>query len=301
MEVNSIFKNNDFEWINITSLSNEHIEQISEVLTIDSLLLEDCLDDDHLPKYEESNHVKFLLTRYSLPLSNQKYESEIVQATQSLGIFLMTDKLITIDKSINPIVKNVSKKIENKEIKIPSIENICLEICLEIMKDFNDKSILFQETIDNTEKEIFLKQVSSSVEVKKIYFLKRNINANYKTIQSSIDWVNAIGKLNIPKSQYTDLKDKYKDILSDFDRLINQCDGLLSMYLAISDQKNNEIMKFLAIYSAYFLPISFIAGFYGMNFKFMPELEHAQGYIATICIMIIVVIATFFYIRKKRM
>jgi magnesium transporter len=73
------------------------------------------------------------------------------------------------------------------------------------------------------------------------------------------------------------------------------------MFLALSDQKANQVMKMLAIYSVYFLPITFIAGVYGMNFEYMPEITKPYGYFATLGLMGLIVIITFIYVQKKKM
>ena len=72
------------------------------------------------------------------------------------------------------------------------------------------------------------------------------------------------------------------------------------MSLALTDQKANQVMKLLAMYSVYFLPITFIAGLYGMNFKFMPELTYQYGYFLTLGLMALIVIVTFIYFRRKK-
>jgi magnesium transporter len=97
-----------------------------------------------------------------------------------------------------------------------------------------------------------------------------------------------------------DLLDKQKDVIADFDHLNAQTTNLISMFLALSDQKANQVMKLLAIYSVYFLPITFIAGIYGMNFDNMPELHHKNGYFFTIGLMLTIVVITFIYMRRKR-
>ncbi|MDE5450822.1 CorA family divalent cation transporter, partial [Elizabethkingia meningoseptica] len=63
----------------------------------------------------------------------------------------------------------------------------------------------------------------------------------------------------------------------------------------------NESMKILSMYSVYFLPITFIAGVYGMNFHNMPELEQKYGYYVCLTVMILIVLFTFIYFRRKRM
>jgi magnesium transporter len=74
----------------------------------------------------------------------------------------------------------------------------------------------------------------------------------------------------------------------------------MNTYLSISDQKNNEVVRLLTIFSAFFLPLTFIAGVYGMNFDFMPELKWKVGYYFSISLMITVVIVIYFWFRKKK-
>jgi magnesium transporter len=70
--------------------------------------------------------------------------------------------------------------------------------------------------------------------------------------------------------------------------------------LSISDQKNNEGVRLLTIFSAFFLPLTFIAGVYGMNFKIMPELDWKWGYYFSILLMAAVVIVIYIWFRRKR-
>ncbi|MNX99351.1 Magnesium transport protein CorA [compost metagenome] len=97
-----------------------------------------------------------------------------------------------------------------------------------------------------------------------------------------------------------DLIDKQKDVIADFDHLNAQTTNMISMFLALSDQKANQVMKLLAIYSVYFLPITFIAGIYGMNFDVMPELHHKHGYYIILGVMATIVFLTFLFMRRKR-
>ena len=123
---------------------------------------------------------------------------------------------------------------------------------------------------------------------------------NARILYTSTDWVQNIKRLDISDAQFIDLQDKYKDVVADFDHLISESNNMLSMFLAMSDQKANQVMKLLAIYSVYFLPITFIAGLYGMNFDFMPELHTPYGYYFTLGVMLLIVIITFIYFKRKK-
>jgi magnesium transporter len=74
----------------------------------------------------------------------------------------------------------------------------------------------------------------------------------------------------------------------------------MNTFLSISDQKNNEVVRLLTIFSAFFLPLTFIAGIYGMNFKIMPELNWKYGYLFSILFMLAIVIVIYSWFRRKK-
>jgi magnesium transporter len=81
---------------------------------------------------------------------------------------------------------------------------------------------------------------------------------------------------------------------------VDNSSHLMNTYLSLSDQKNNEVVRLLTIFSVFFLPLTFIAGIYGMNFKFMPELNWQLGYGFALCLMAIVVIVIYLWFRRKK-
>jgi len=130
--------------------------------------------------------------------------------------------------------------------------------------------------------------------------VKRKSGLNTRILNMSGDWISKFKTLDLEDVQVMDLLDKQKDVTADYDHLNAQTTNLISMFLAMSDQKANQVMKLLAIYSVYFLPITFIAGIYGMNFDNMPELHHKNGYFFTLGLMFVIVTFTFIYMRRKR-
>ena len=75
--------------------------------------------------------------------------------------------------------------------------------------------------------------------------------------------------------------------------------NLLKIYLSLLAQRTNEVMRMLTIFSAFFLPLTFIAGIYGMNFKFMPELGWKAGYPAVLFLMVVVAGGIYVWFRRK--
>lgn len=298
MPIDTIYRDSQCEWVDVEAPTEEDIKYLHERYDINHLLLEDTLDPNHLPKYEESGGVKFFLLRESTELERKNLNT-ISDISTKIGIFLLGRTIITVHRMKTKSISETRKQISGiKEEMAP--ESIILKIALLIMKSFDDESISLFETMDNIENEIFLKNTNHTNQIKRLYKLKRKSGLNFRVLTISADAIDKFKLLGLQESEFYDLKDKHKDVVADFDHLNIQITNLISMFLALSDQKANQVMKVLAIYSVYFLPITFIAGLYGMNFDNMPELHQKNGYFFTLGLMAVVVICTFIYARRKQ-
>lgn len=298
MPTESIFKNKHCEWIDVEGATQEDLDFLHDCYQLNDLWLEDTIDANHLPKYEEDESVKFFLLRENTELERASLNT-ISDVTTKLGIFILNGLIITIHRMKNSSISNMRKEVHQNPEEFTA-EKIALGLAVKIMKSFDDEAINILEVIDNLENEIFLKNTNSSNQLRRLYRLKRKTGLNFRILNMSADAVDKFKRLNISDSEIIDLKDKYKDVVADFDHLQAQVLNLISMFLALSDQKANQTMKLLTQFSVYFLPITFIAGVYGMNFDNMPELREPMGYFATLGVMAIVVMVIFIYMRRKK-
>ncbi len=298
MPIDTIYRDSQCEWVDVEAPTEEDIKYLHERYEINHLLLEDTLDPNHLPKYEESGNIRFFLLRESTELERKNLNT-ISDISTKIGIFLLGRTIITVHRMKTKSISETKRQISgSKEDMTP--ESIALKIALLIMKSFDDESVSLFETMDNIENEIFLKNTNHTNQIKRLYKLKRKSGLNFRVLTISADAIDKFKLLGLQESEFFDLKDKHKDVVADFDHLNIQITNLISMFLALSDQKANQVMKVLAIYSVYFLPITFIAGLYGMNFDNMPELHQKNGYFFTLGLMAVVVICTFIYARRKQ-
>ena len=299
MPLEIIYRNDHCEWIDVEAPTPEDLLFLHERYKINQLLLEDTIDPNHLPKFEQDDDVKFFLMRENTELE-RSHLNTISDISTKLGVFLIGNIISTIHRMKNRSIYEFKKEIllpENKEV---TAEKIALNLALKVMKSFDDESQNLMETMDNIENEIFLKNTNSPNQIRRLYKLKRKSGLNTRILNISADWVDKFKTLNLVDTQVTDLQDKHKDVIADFEHLNSQVINLISMFLALSDQKANQVMKVLAIYSMYFFPITFIAGIYGMNFENMPELRQPLGYFITLGVMAFIALLTFIYVRKKR-
>lgn len=298
MSIEIIYKSDTCEWVDVEAPTAEDLHFLHERYAINDLLLEDTIDPNHLPKYEESGNVKFFLMRENTELERSNLNS-ISDVSTKLGIFIFDKTIITIHRMRNRSIYEYKKEILG-EGGFVTAQHIALKLALKVIKSFDDESKSLLEIMDNLENEIFLKNTNSSAQIRRLYRLKRKTGLNSRILNISSDWISNFKKLNLTDSELTDLYDKQKDVIQDFDHLNLQITNLISMFLALTDQKANQVMKLLAMFSVYFLPITFIAGVYGMNFDYMPELRYKYGYFMVLGLMAFIVITTFIYFRRKK-
>ncbi len=298
MPTQIIYKDERCEWLDVEAPTEEDLRFLHDRYVINTLLLEDTVDPNHLPKFEEDGDVKFFLMRENTELERTNLNT-ISDISTKLGIFLVGNTIISIHRMRNRSIYEYKKDIQGAKMEITP-ERIALRLALKVLKSFDDESKNLLEVLDQLENEIFLTNTNSTVQIRRLYKVKRKAGLNSRVLTISGEWVREFKNLNLNESEITDLNDKHKDVIADFDHLNAQVANLISMFLALTDQKANQVMKLLAMFSVYFLPITFIAGVYGMNFDFMPELSLKYGYYLTLGLMATIVLITFIYFRRKK-
>ena len=298
MAVEIIVKNYKCEWIDVVAPTKEDLHYLHVTYGINDLMLEDTMEANHLPKFEQDEVVKFFLLRENTDLERRSLNS-ISDVSTKLGIFVMENRVVTVHRMNNRSIYEYREEVKLQKDEI-TVEQIALHLAQKVLRSYDDESIRLMEKLDAMENEIFTTNENKSSQLRRLYRLKRMTGLNTRILIISSDWVKEFKKLNITDSEWVDLKDKYQDVVADFEHLSAQVTNLISMSLALSDQKANQVMKLLAIYSVYFLPITFIAGLYGMNFDIMPELHHKYGYFITLGVMALITIITFIYFRRKK-
>ena len=98
---------------------------------------------------------------------------------------------------------------------------------------------------------------------------------------------------------FSELKENCIEVLEEIDANKQILDGMSNLYYAVQGQRMNEIMKILTIVSSIFIPLTFIAGVYGMNFKHMPELDYPYGYYTIIGVMVLITVSLLIYFYRK--
>ena len=280
-----------FTWIDIEDANKKELEIIASKYNLSYFLMKDSLDIGHLPKYEQLHKHDFFIFRAYTSNINLNID-EIGEMSNKIAFFIFEDKLITIHRAHFSFL-NIH---EEKHIKL---SELFLRIVGFMIESFKKPTIELSNKITQIEKTIFLKDYRV-VLIEELYFIKSQARILKKIISITESIIHQSQDKYKVSYIHQDIRDQLLHLLTMNEESLENSTQLMNTYLSLSDQKNNEVVRLLTIFSVFFLPLNFIAGIYGMNFSFMPELTWKLGYVFALSLMAIVVIVIYLWFRRKR-
>jgi magnesium transporter len=300
-EIPEVIPNGSVLWLNIYGLQDtELIARIAERFNIPQLEQEDILNTDQRPKItgNDSNLTVFLKVL--------EYKPEIEKVTgDHISIVIGKNYVITFQEKIAHNFEPVRERIRNGKGRIRKMGADYLAYTLmDTLVDMYIHTIESVGTvIEDMEEEILTQTKKSTLE--KTYRLKTNvgfIRKNIWPIKEIMFYLNKTETALVDKKTlafYKDLNDLTLQALEAVDIYFNMTNDYLNIYHANVGNRTNEVMKVLTIFASIFIPLTFIAGVYGTNFNYIPELEYRYGYFIMLGGMLILAAVMLYFFRKK--
>ncbi|OGI10557.1 MAG: magnesium and cobalt transport protein CorA [Candidatus Margulisbacteria bacterium GWF2_35_9] len=289
-------------WLNIDGIYDlKVIEDVNQHYNIHPLVLEDILNVSQRPKFEDFKDYMFIV------LKMFQYEPETFKIyTEQVSVLLFENNVVTFQEKEGDVFDPIRDRIRNVKGRISTQKADYLAYSL-IDAIVDNYYIILEnigEKIEEVEEEVFSNPTRKTVE--KIHYLKQEIIQLRKSIWPIRDIANGLIKSDSPllessiKPFLQDLYDHTIELMDIIESYRDMTTSLMDMYLSNISNKMNEIMKVLTMMSTLFIPLTFMAGIYGMNFKYMPELEWRYGYPLLLSIMMTIAIGMFFYFKRKK-
>ena len=278
-------------WLNFHSIADiPSIQALCLNLKIDKIGIENIFNEARRPKVEENNGYIFFNVISVLPSQNQK---DLIQKDQ-ITFFLAKNYLISLQTIEGKHFHDVRDRIEKDRGKIRtkksdfllfrSLEAI-VDNYFEVLDNISEAMELIHENLHKSEDKSLLLKIEVErrklIELKKIAGPMLDISVQLLGSDSAL-----IDKNNFV--YFNTLHHSCSHVITEIESQKQILDGMANFYYAAQGQRMNEIMKVLTIVSSIFIPLTFIAGVYGMNFKYMPELSYKNGYYTIIGIMILI-------------
>jgi magnesium transporter len=283
-----------FEWVDIENPTNEELLAIGEKYHLHPSSIQDCMQPEHLPKYELIDETHFIICRFYDEQCTKNADS-IQDLTSKLAIFYTKDLLITIHRKTLVQIEEVLVKYRNNH---PPQDIVC-KIVKACLTSYEAPVTKLDTDIDFYESRIFLKKKIPDL-LKSLYRIKRQVYVMRKLTTLTKEIVEKIAENAGKKNPFVqDLKDYYLKTDTQNEEAYDSIMSLLNIYISIASQRTNEVMRTLTVFTAFFLPLTFIVGVYGMNFHYMPELNEHWGYPGVIALMLMITIGVWVWFKRK--
>jgi len=289
-------------WLRVCGLSDiKTIQKIGEQLSIHPLTLEDILNTNQRPKVEVFDQYIYIVLKKISNISDFLH----VEYAQ-LSIILCNNYVITFEETSDNHFDKLKSRLQKGTGLIRKLSTDYLAYAL--IDSIVDQYFQLQESIDdyieNLEDELLFSP--SQETLNSIHHLKREMIFLRKAISSISELITIILREDSSFIS-SDVKVYYRDVLDHAIRLHDSIDtyrelisGMLNIYLSVLSNKTNEIMRILTVFASIFIPLTFIAGIYGMNFDYMPELRWKWSYpLLWLVFMVTIMILLVLFKRKK--
>jgi len=289
-------------WINIDGLHQvEILEKLGECYGLHPLVLEDILNTDQRPKMEDYGEYIYIVLK-ALDYNDKSNEIE----TEQISLILGSNFVFSFQEREGDTFDPIRERLRNSKGRIRKMgaDYLAYTLLDSIVDNYFIILERLGEKIEFLEEKLVTQPTPETLQI--IHHLKRDMIFLRKAVWPLREVISSLERGEsslIKESTRIYLRDVYDHTIQTIDTIETYRDmvsGMLDIYLSSVSNRLNSVMKVLTIIATIFMPLTFLAGVYGMNFKFMPELEWRWGYAFIWLVMVGIGVFMLLYFRKKR-
>lgn len=289
-------------WFNLNGLNFiDQIEKIGQHYNLHPLILEDIVNTSQRPKIDEYKDYFFIV------LKMMYYDADEKLVSEQVSIVMGKNYVLTFQEAEGDVFDSLRDRIRQKKGRVREEGSDYLMYAL--IDAIVDHYYAIIETmgnkIEDLEDDLFTGMTQEQIS-QQIQNLKREILKLRRAIFPLREIINRVEKSDNPLIEektthyFRDVYDHIIQVTENIDIYREMIWSLMDMYMTTISNKMNEVMKVLTIIATIFIPLTFIAGIYGMNFTNMPELQYKYGYYVVWIVMLIVLIGMLIYFKRKK-
>ena len=289
-------------WINVDGLHQvEVLEKLGECYGFHPLMLEDILNTDQRPKMEDYGDYVYIVLKM---LDQSNKNNEVVM--EQISLILGPSFVISFQEMEGDLFDPIRERIRNGKGRIRKMgaDYLAYTLVDSIVDNYFIIMEKLGEKIEFLEEELVTRPTAETL--KTIHQLKREMIFLRKAVWPLREVVSGLqrGESSLMKEStriyLRDVYDHTIQVIDTIETFRDMLSGMLDIYLSSVSNRLNAVMKVLTIIATVFMPLTFLAGVYGMNFKYMPELEWRWGYPTLWAAMVAIGVSMLVYFRKKK-
>jgi magnesium transporter len=285
-------------WRDVTAPKPGELEELAKEYRLHPTLVADCLQPLHLPKHEQIGDVTFLMVR-AYDEDAEDGDSSVEGMTRKVAVFLGNRFLITVHHKDPSFLEPIRLKYGD-EMTEAYLLSVMLEVLLAAVETYHAPLERAEAEVHQFERAI-LTDKRDAAHYGAVFRTQARLTVIKRMLWHTL---NAVQKF-VPRSEKKlplcqDLRERIESLLFFTETLLEDLRNLLAVQLSLSANDTNDVMRTLAIYSVFFMPLTFIVGVYGMNFENIPELRWRFGYVGVWVALATVSFSIWRWFRRKR-
>lgn len=287
-------------WLHVKGVHHvPTIEKIGEIFGLHPLVLEDVLTIGHRPKLEDYGEYTFFMLMSHSVVSGSLFSEQV-------SIVLGPDYVLSFQEGTSNLFKPVQERLLNAKGKMRRLgpDYLTYSLIDMVVDHFFSVLELLGERIETLEQDVVARPQTAILH--SIHDLKNQMLFLRKAVWPLREMVGALERGQSPLFQEStmlyvrDVYDHTAQVLETLEMYREMVSGMLDIYLSSLSNRMNEVIKTLTIFSALFMPLTFVVGLYGMNFRHMPELEWKWGYPTVLIAMAVMACLMLWFFRRRR-
>ena len=293
--------NQGIRWVDVVGLQDINLlEDTGNIFGLHPLVLEDILNTDQRPKMEDYGDYLYIVLRNFTELNNGDLTSE------QISIILGKNFVISLREKPDNLFESIRQRLESNKgrIRKSGADYLVHAIIDNIVDSYFIVLERLEEKIESLEDDLVKR--TTPVTLQAMHELKRELILLRKSLWPLREAISSMERSDSPLIgestgiYFKDIFDHVIAVIDSVETFRDMLSGMLDIYLSSVSNRLNEVMKVLTIIATIFMPLTFLAGVYGMNFKFMPELEWHCGYFTVLGIMLVVALCMIYYFKRKK-
>ena len=290
------------DWYDVRGLHDTQlIESFGKSFDVHNLVLEDVVDVNQRAKYEEYPNGNFIVLS-ALSFNEATYEV----SKEQVGLFFQKGLLLSFQENETDLFVHVRERLHagRGRIRHRGADYLCYALMDSIVDHYFNVLDDVERVVERLEEGIV---EGADIGTKAgIHKLKTQVVHIRRTISPLREAIGRFSKSDSPdidegtKIYLRDLYDHTIQIIDAVDSIRDILNGIQDLYISEISMRMNQVMQVLTIITTIFVPLSFLAGLYGMNFEYIPELQYRYGYFVLLGAMALIFIGALIYFNKKK-
>lgn len=289
-------------WVRLKGLATlETIKMVGDIYKLHPLLLEDVTNTAHRPKIEEFDDYLFIVARLL------QFDAEVISiGTNHVSMVMGDNWLITFEERPSKQLDRVMERLRQRRGRLPAhgTDYLTYAVLDAIVDSYFITMAEIIAVAEPLEQQVL--NDPANVSPNTLYEIKNQAGRLHRLLWPLREMASHLERdesgLFSPAVEpfLRDLYDHTMQVVESADSIREQVSGLVELHLSIQGNRTNEVMRVLTVIASIFIPLTFIAGLYGMNFKYMPELEWPYAYPAALAGMAGVALGLLVFFKKKK-